>query len=109
MGLPRKKSAGSKNSQFASPPEHPSVPYGGLPAQHFPGAFNKFKDELQSRMTGEYPQIDNGSGPKKTIYPGKDLRCDREKPCQSYGHPNDQFQAYSVQANMGSNTLTSVG
>ena len=100
MGLCGKKSAGSKGSQFAPSTQHPNVPYGGLPAERFPEVFDNFKNELQSRMSGEYPQIDNGSGPKKTIYPGKELRYDREKPCESNGHPNDQFQAYSVQANI---------
>lgn len=48
-------------------------------------------------MSGEFPQIDNGSGPKKTIYEDNNLRYDREKPCRSYGHPRDNFQNYSIQ------------
>ena len=50
-------------------------------------------------MSGPYPAIDNGESPKKTIYKNEDLRYDREKLCQSHGHPHDRFQDYSVQAN----------
>ena len=43
-------------------------------------------------MSGPYPAIDNGGCLKKTIYRNDELRYDREKPCQSYGHPHDRFQ-----------------
>ena len=100
MGRWWKDSAGSKGSQFAPPHQHPKVLYGGLPMSKFPEEFKELKDELESKMSGEYPKIDNGSGTEKTILPGTDLRYDREKSCHSYGHLNDQFQAYSVQANL---------
>ena len=72
---------------------------GGQPRAKFAKEWFEFKSELLDGMSGEHPKIDNGNGPKRTIYANKNLRYDREKKCQSYGHPQDQFQDYSVQAN----------
>ena len=72
---------------------------GGQAEAYFPNEWSTFKGELLTGMSGEYPKIDNGEGPKHTIYSDSNLRYDREKRCQSYGHPQDRFQDYSVQAN----------
>jgi hypothetical protein len=74
----------------------------GGQTRHFTDEWGATRAALRTGMTGEYPRFDNGEGPKKTIYPGQfGLRYDREKVCQSYGHPHDRFQNYSIQANRG--------
>lgn len=87
-----------KDSKYAPVYDHGILPKGGQAARHFPKEWSEFKSELANGMSGPYPTIDNGEGPKKTIYKNEDLRYDREKLCQSHGHPHDRFQDYSVQA-----------
>src|SRR5271154_423247 len=70
---------------------------GGQASAKFPGQWADFKDELVKGMNSK--DIDNEGGSKKTIYEDNNLRYDREKPVNSYGHPKDVFQNYSVQAN----------
>ena len=89
-----------KTSKYAPAYDHGGPPpQGGQAKAKFRKPWNEFKEELLDGMSGGFPQIDNGSGPKKTIYENNNLRYDREKPCQSYGHPHDNFQNYSIQAN----------
>lgn len=88
-----------KDSKYAPAYDHGILPKGGQAAKHFPKEWAEFKGGLANGMSGQYPAIDNGEGPKKTIYKNEDLRYDREKLCQSHGHPDDRFQDYSVQAN----------
>ena len=89
-----------KTSKYAPAYDHGAPPpQGGQAKAKFRKPWDEFKEELLDGMSGEFPQIDNGSGPKKTIYQNNNLRYDREKPCQSYGHPRDNFQNYSIQAN----------
>jgi hypothetical protein len=87
---------------FGKKHEHPNVgDKGGQHQIEFPKEWSTFMNGLSEGMSGSHPKIDNGQGSKSTIYATKDLRYDREKQCHSYGHPQDNFQNYSVQANLG--------
>ena len=91
---------GKKKTKYAPKPHHPTVgPLGGQSQTKFHDEWSSFMGALNEGMSGDHPKIDNGQGPKRTIYADKNLRYDREKPCYSYGHPQDNFQNYSVQAN----------
>jgi len=59
-------------------------------------------EKLREAMGGDYPVVDNRGGPKHTVFSDQNFRYDREKPCQSYGHPRDQFFNYSIQGNFQS-------
>lgn len=76
----------------------------GYPGDHnynFKTEWADFKTGLHGAMEGPYPVVDNGAGKKATMYQDVNLRYDREKACQSNGHPHGEFMNYSVQANYG--------
>jgi len=77
----------------------PQPALGGQARAYFSQEFSDLNSELLTGMSGEHPKYDNGEGSKATIYADRNLRYDREKLCHSYGHPQDRFQNYSVQAN----------
>ena len=82
-----KKGKGKTTSKYA--PKYndhgPQPVLGGQAVAKFPKEWSTFKGELLTGMSGEHPKIDNGEGPKRTIYTDYNLRYDREKQCQSYG------------------------
>jgi len=95
-----------KFSNYAPKYKHGPAPVDGGQAQaHFPDEWSEFRSGLQDGMSGEFPKIDNGGGSKDTLYKDDNLRYDREKPCYSYGHPQDRFHNYSVQANSNAQNL----
>ena len=57
----------------------------------------RVQEQASEQDDWRIPQINRA---KENFYFGDDLRYDRKRTCQSHGHPNDQFQAYSVQANI---------
>lgn len=95
MGLFSKK----KSAQSTSCLKVEVAKNGEQANKFFKEAFNDFKGELSDGITGQFPAIDNGEGPKRTIHKDINLRYGREKLCQTYGRPADRFQNYSVQAN----------
>jgi hypothetical protein len=98
----KNKPNSAAKTMYAAKPSHPEVGLlGGQPQAQFSKEWSSFMGGLSKGMSGDHPKIDNGQGSKRTIYANNELRYDREKQCYSYGHPQDNFQNYSVQANIG--------